>query len=71
MKNGSQELTLLKKEFNSDFSIFWSQFCICIKKIAIIQNIWSEIFRKGVKLIFSYQNKFLRECRFYFPLSLL
>ena len=30
LKNGSQELILLKKEFDSDFSLFWSHFCIHI-----------------------------------------
>ena len=28
MKNESQEVILLKKEFNSDFSVFWPHFRI-------------------------------------------
>ena len=31
MKNESQELILLKKEFDSDFIIFWHHFHICIE----------------------------------------
>ena len=31
MEVGLQELILLKKEFDSDFCIFWPRFCICIE----------------------------------------
>ena len=31
MKNTLQELILLKKEVDNDFSIFWPHFCNCIE----------------------------------------
>ena len=31
MKNGSQELTLLKKELDSDFSVFWLNFAFVLR----------------------------------------
>lgn len=31
MKNESQKLILLKKEFDNDFSIFYPHFCVCIE----------------------------------------
>ena len=31
MENRLQELNLLKKEVDSDFSIFWPHFCNCIE----------------------------------------
>ena len=59
MKNESQELILLKKEFDSAFSIVCLHFCICIESplttLQIFKNeesYWSEIFRKRLKLIF-------------------
>ena len=67
MKNKSEKLTLLKKGFGSDFSIFWPDFCICIshhlqnydhsttnKDIGLKYR--SKIFRKRVKLIFRHRN---------------
>ena len=37
MKTASQELNLMNKEFDSDFSIFWPHFRICIESI-VCQN---------------------------------
>ena len=55
MEVGLQELILIKKEFDSDFCIFWPRFCICIEssltKFQLFKNkesYWSEIFRKRV-----------------------
>ena len=58
MKNRLQELNLLKKEVDSDFSIFWPHFCNCIKspltKLQFFmneQNYCSEIFRKLILIL--------------------
>ena len=59
MKNGSQELILLKKEYDSNFGIIWPYFRICLEllltKLPLFKNeqsYRSPIFRKRIKLIF-------------------
>ena len=42
MKNGSKKLILLKKELDSDFSIFYPHFCISVEslmtKLQLLKN---------------------------------